>query len=691
MSMSATTAKGYRLIREIGAGGMGTVYEARMLMPLRNEHPVAIKVIRTASTESLRLADASTLAGKDEYLRLFAREAMTAIRLNHNHANLATAYDWGVSKEGLWYLVMEFINGPSLHRLRSRARLPYRIIRRIAVDVLDGLAFLHRHGVLHRDVSASNILLSNEGPVKIVDFGFAKRVDSSHSGMVRGTAAYASPEALQGVRLNVLSDLYSLAAVLYELITGVPPYGADEPVRVYMNMLRSEPVPLPTDIPADLRQIISGLLMFQSQERTFVSARQALAVIYDCDQEMADDVEMSRFVSEHKACRDEANVSSVGGGVHSASDFGEESNDASSEQPRLLVPAGSPERVAMEGSSLAAAVRREDRPTKAHEHTRDNEHRVTVSIHERALPAIKLDVLERAHLTDVTGDGVRIDTEIARAVERYLTDRAGDGLGGDDDSDIDCSDIDASEVYIDVDIREFSDWERSELEGASSSADALRMNSDDEHSAANSNTSVRSSRLWAWLFAATGAVLLGMGLHSFTTMATSKKAASQLTESSSVSQRSRLPHSQAASSTNAQPERMQITAPDMIFGMVTLAKNALGVVISMSSENPPAESARIVGVSAKTQSSLPLKRTLISRSAKRTAGSHVRGLEPKDEQVSSQEMRRSQESVYDSHEHIDASESMMIDDSDGWSRASPTDSRPGRSRAYEGVVGDQRL
>ncbi|GAB4557788.1 MAG: hypothetical protein Tsb0020_02230 [Haliangiales bacterium] len=232
-----------------------------------------------------------------QYSRLLMREAVTAMRFNHNHINLATAYDFGISTAGGCFLVMEFVDGPSLRSLRRLPRMPYPNIRRIAVDILDGLSFLHGNGVLHRDISSGNILLSRGGPAKLVDFGLAKQIESTHSGVVRGTVAYASPEALQGSRLDARSDLYSLAAVLYELIAGQPPYGSDEPVPTYINMLRTEPDALPSDAPSDLRALVLGLLALEPSERRFATALDALEFLCEHGEQVADDHEMGAFLS----------------------------------------------------------------------------------------------------------------------------------------------------------------------------------------------------------------------------------------------------------------------------------------------------------------------------------------------------------------------------------------------------------
>jgi eukaryotic-like serine/threonine-protein kinase len=281
--------KNYRLIREISSGGMGVVYEGRMLLPMGQEMPVAIKIIR------------AEYCGDTKEFRMFAREALTALRINHEHPNLVTTHDFGVSEQGRLYLVMEFIDGASVATIAQVSRLRHDHVRRIARDTLRALAHLHDRDVLHRDVSPGNILLSRQGAVKLADFGLVKSVNGSNSGRFRGTSAYASLEALQGGELSPRSDLYSLGVVLYELITNMRPYGSGEPEMVYRNMSVSEPVPLPDDTPTDLATLITGMMQPHPEERAFATAEDALTLLELRGEPVASDADIAALVKEWQA------------------------------------------------------------------------------------------------------------------------------------------------------------------------------------------------------------------------------------------------------------------------------------------------------------------------------------------------------------------------------------------------------
>jgi hypothetical protein len=272
----------YKLIREIGRGGMGVVYEARMVLPMGESLRVAIKRIKTLGLKELEM---------------FSREAVTSLRISNNHPNLLTTHNFGMSNHGP-FLVMEFVDGVSLCTLAKSGKLEHAHIRRIARDTLSALAHMHAHDVVHRDVSPGNILISREGVIKLADLGLVRAVDGSHSGQFRGTSAYASPEALQAVGFSACSDLYSLGVVLYELITRTLPYGSGEPTSVFGNMQAGPPAPLPEETPADLARLITGMMTIDSGERGFVSANGALAFLDAHGEPVADGAELGALVED---------------------------------------------------------------------------------------------------------------------------------------------------------------------------------------------------------------------------------------------------------------------------------------------------------------------------------------------------------------------------------------------------------
>jgi tRNA A-37 threonylcarbamoyl transferase component Bud32 len=221
----------YRLEREIGHGGMATVYLAQ---DLKHERPVAIKVLRPELTAAL---------GRERFLR----EIQIAAKLNHPH--ILTLHDSG-DAGGFLYYVMPYVEGESLEeRLARERQLPVEEAVRIVREVASALAYAHARGVVHRDIKPANILLSN-GFALVADFGLARaitRAKSStvitHSGLVVGSPAYMSPEQSAGeAELDGRSDIYALGCVLYELLAGDPPFTASNPAAL---LARHAAAPVP--------------------------------------------------------------------------------------------------------------------------------------------------------------------------------------------------------------------------------------------------------------------------------------------------------------------------------------------------------------------------------------------------------------------------------------------------------------
>jgi serine/threonine-protein kinase len=207
----------YRIERELGRGGMATVYLAH---DLRHDRPVALKVLHPHLGHAL---------GPERFLR----EIKLAARLQHPH--ILTVHDSGESAGRLWF-TMPFIEGESLRdRLGREKQLPVDTALRIATQAADALEYAHRHGVIHRDIKPENILLSG-GHALVADFGIARALSGApddqltSTGMSIGTAAYMSPEQAAGEKdVDARSDIYSLATVLYEMLTGQVPFAASTP------------------------------------------------------------------------------------------------------------------------------------------------------------------------------------------------------------------------------------------------------------------------------------------------------------------------------------------------------------------------------------------------------------------------------------------------------------------------------
>jgi eukaryotic-like serine/threonine-protein kinase len=222
----------YRLGSLLGVGGMARVYLAsdRVL-----ERQVAVKVL------------SPPYAQDPVFVERFRREARSAASLSH--LNIVAVFDSG-SDAGEHYLVMEYVAGQSLAELLAdQGRLAPRRAAELGVEVCAALAAAHAQGLVHRDVKPANVLVGAEGRVKVADFGIVKAaatVTLTGNGTVLGTAAYLSPEQAQGGPVDARSDLYSLGCVLYELVTGAPPFGSgadSSPVAVATRHLHQPPEP----------------------------------------------------------------------------------------------------------------------------------------------------------------------------------------------------------------------------------------------------------------------------------------------------------------------------------------------------------------------------------------------------------------------------------------------------------------
>src|SRR5712692_9544776 len=206
----------YEIVGPLGAGGMGEVYRAR---DARLDRSVAIKILPAAfSTDSDRL-------------HRFEQEARSASALNH--PNIVTIYALGLDAS-THYIAMELVEGKTLRQLLASGLLPIRKAIEIAAQVADGLAKAHEAGIAHRDLKPENLMVSDDGFVKILDFGLAKLTLPSgelsetsptialqtRPGVVMGTMQYMSPEQVSGGRLDFRSDQFSFGLVLYEMVTG---------------------------------------------------------------------------------------------------------------------------------------------------------------------------------------------------------------------------------------------------------------------------------------------------------------------------------------------------------------------------------------------------------------------------------------------------------------------------------------
>jgi TolB-like protein/Flp pilus assembly protein TadD len=244
----------YQLAARIGAGGMGEVYRAR---DTKLNRDVAIKVLLPA------------VANDPDRLARFSREAQLLASLNHPH--ICTIHDVG-KKSSTAYLVMELLEGRTLDHLIRRGGVPLDQFFDIAIALADALAAAHRKHITHRDLKPVNVMVSDDGRVKVLDFGLARaaepepratRLALTQAGTIVGTMPYMSPEQIAAKPLDPRTDIFSLGIMLYEMATGRRPFGGDSPPALMFSILKDQPTligELRPDLPADVSRLIGRCL-----------------------------------------------------------------------------------------------------------------------------------------------------------------------------------------------------------------------------------------------------------------------------------------------------------------------------------------------------------------------------------------------------------------------------------------------
>ena len=245
----------YEILEVIGTGGMAVVYKARCH---RLNRLVAIKILKDELSEDA------------EFRRRFHAESQAVAMLSH--PNIVNVYDVSHS-DNVDYIVMELIDGITLKQyMEQKGVLNWREALHFATQIAKALEHAHSRGIIHRDIKPHNIMILKDGSVKVADFGIA-RVSSAQSTLTRealGSVHYISPEQAKGGRIDFRSDLYSLGVVMYEMLTGHPPYDGETPVSVAIQHINAKAIPprvLNPQIPEGLEQITMHAMAANLDER----------------------------------------------------------------------------------------------------------------------------------------------------------------------------------------------------------------------------------------------------------------------------------------------------------------------------------------------------------------------------------------------------------------------------------------
>jgi serine/threonine-protein kinase len=276
--MEATKLGRYAIQSELGRGAMGVVYKAT---DTALERTVAVKTVNMALERE----------GADKYEARFYQEARAAGSLNH--PNIVTVYDVG-KEANVAYMAMEFIEGVELRSLLGEGRaLPVSQAVSIAVQVAEGLAYAHQHGVVHRDIKPANIMVVANGPVKITDFGIARMRaaadELTQTGMMLGSPKYMSPEQVIGKRADHRSDIFSLGVILYEMLSGGAPFNGENVTALMYQIVNFAP-PAPSAVNAAVPQLLNFIvakMLAKPLEERYQSAQELAQDLRNCERQIS--------------------------------------------------------------------------------------------------------------------------------------------------------------------------------------------------------------------------------------------------------------------------------------------------------------------------------------------------------------------------------------------------------------------
>ncbi|HLF13413.1 MAG TPA: protein kinase [Bacteroidota bacterium] len=249
----------FRITEKLGEGGMGVVYKAR---DLKLDRFVALKLLAPSQGDD------------PAELERFQHEARAISALNHHHVATIHALE---EHEGRKVIVLEYLSGGTLRKVLRQGQLPIERVLEYAIQIADGLAHVHREGIIHRDLKTDNIMLTKDGELKITDFGLAKLqglTKVTRTGKQMGTAAYMSPEQARGETIDSRSDIFSFGVLLYELTTGMLPFRGEHEAALLYEIVYENPRPMNEmrdDAPAGLEEIIS-----KAMEKTIAARYQSV-------------------------------------------------------------------------------------------------------------------------------------------------------------------------------------------------------------------------------------------------------------------------------------------------------------------------------------------------------------------------------------------------------------------------------